>query len=399
MKQTIRQRKEAGAVSLFVVIFAMLLLTVITVSFLRLMMNDQSQATNSDMSQSAYDSAQAGVEDAKRALLRYQRDCPDGNCALSSLMRSQICNESVVRGLGGAAAADNKYPEVLVQQSGSINDRLLDQAYTCVTMSLDTNEYEGAVAANTSRLVPLKVAQGVSFDTVEVQWFSREDVTSSAIDLPNIANKGNLDSWQQNRPSVLRAQLMQYGSDYQLEHFDATVGGRSNTNTVFMYPVDMPSKPTTFALSDRDVRASSPGGEAPKDLSNNSPMGVSCVRQVASSADYACAARFTIPEPYNGDATSRTAYLRLTAFYNPTHFKVVLYNGGNVVQFNEAQAIVDSTGRANDLFRRIQSRVDLVDTSMPFPEAAVDLTGNFCKDFSVTDDSYVANTGPTGCQP
>ena len=62
------------------------------------------------------------------------------------------------------------------------------------------------------------------------------------------------------------------------------------------------------------------------------------------------------------------------------------------------QPIVDSTGRANDIFRRVVSRVNLAD-DFPYPDAAVDVMGNLCKSFSVTDTTYYPGTGDGVCTP
>jgi hypothetical protein len=109
-----------------------------------------------------------------------------------------------------------------------------------------------------------------------------------------------------------------------------------------------------------------------------------------ASGGYACSMSLQLPTPVGGGDAS-IAYLRLSSFYVGTHFRVSL--GG--VQFRGVQPVVDSTGRANDVFRRVQSRVDLYDTSFPYPDAAVDSAGDFCKDFGVTDDDYI----PGSCTP
>jgi hypothetical protein len=81
---------------------------------------------------------------------------------------------------------------------------------------------------------------------------------------------------------------------------------------------------------------------------------------------------------------ARTAFLHLSALYNQAHYKIQLEDStGAVVQFANVQPEVDSTGRANDLFRRTVSRVEL-SGDFSYPNAEIDITGNLCKNFSVT---------------
>ncbi|MNT89909.1 hypothetical protein D3C72_2307220 [compost metagenome] len=66
-----------------------------------------------------------------------------------------------------------------------------------------------------------------------------------------------------------------------------------------------------------------------------------------------------------------------------------MLRGATTVPFDGVIAKIDATGRANDLFRRVESTVELEPINFPYPEAAVDISGNLCKNFVVTD-----GTGP-----
>ena len=416
--KTMSTNRQRGAVSLFVVIFSMLIITVITISFLRLMMTDQQQASDNDLSQSAYDSATAGVEDAKRALLRYQQVCtntPSQCAALSTQLSTNVCNAAVL--IGGVVSesnvsgGDSTNPgEIKVQQSVSGSDAALDQAYTCLTMKLQTDDYVGNLTANQSQLVPLI---GVTnFDTVTVRWFSKDDITNTtgAVSLTGTAAPQPLlqqTSWPNNRPSIMQAQLIQFGDSFTLNDFDMTNSSSENdASTVFLYPTSDGAagnsstyNSTTDSFVARDTRKSDTGTNPTPATSNDTPLPVKCASSI-SGGGYACSMTLALPNPIGGG--NRTAFLRLTPFYNATHFQVALSSGGapnatgsNVVKFKDVQPEIDSTGRANDLFRRVQSRVNLYDTSFPYPDATIDITGNFCKDFTVTDKDYI----PGSCTP
>lgn len=406
-------RRQKGAVSIFVVVFSALLITVVTISFIRIMVNDQDRASRNDLSQSAYDSAQAGVEDAKRALLRYLAACSTtGNAtecarakqAVSSTNCNEIVRYSDVIGQDSenrTGATGTGFGEIKVQQRSSTGDADLDQAYTCVTAQLLTDDYIGDSPANTSTLVPLKVEQGRTFDTVTVEWFSREDLGGSTsegrVDLRNTIESPMpllaSGSWPGTRPSVMRAQLMQVGGSFTLSDFDQPANGESNANTLFMYPTSSSAAGSSTELLGRDGRRA---GDAVAPASpNNAPLPVRC--QNVTDGGYSCQMSLQLPNPVGGG--DRQAFLRLTPLYNGAHFRVTLSNGMSSERFDSVQPIVDSTGRANDIFRRVASRVNLIDTSFPYPEGALDLTGNLCKSFSVTDTRYYPGSADYACTP
>ncbi len=411
-----RNHQQKGAVSIFVVIFAMLLITVITVSFLRLMMVDQRQASDNDLSQSAYDSAQAGVEDAKRALLRYQQICTSAPSSCSALSddftdayTSKNCNAALRLGdvvkVGDVRGGTLTEPgEVLVQQSVGDTDKALNQAYTCVLVQLETDDYIWPIKAGDSQLVPL--VGKTDYDTVTVRWHDKDNLTSTdgSVTRPGVsAAHPFLDqtAWTANTPAVMKAQLIQFGSSFKMSNFDYVNGSESNSNSVYLYPTSGVGA-TAADFTALDTRASSATDEPDADNAIVTAHPVQCLASI-SSGGYACSMSLKLPTPING-GTSRTAFLRLTPFYNGANIQVVLSNGvpsalgNNIVKFKNVEPIIDSTGRANDVFRRVESRVNLYNTDFPYPDATIDVTGNFCKIFAVSDiPATYANTNT--CAP
>lgn len=395
--KAIVSKGQSGAVSLFVVIFAALLLTIVTVGFVQIMVKDQQQATTQDLSQSANDAVLAGVEDAKRLLLLDQ-SCRDGtaaptiNCAAiaTALTPTPGQNETDCDALSKAGIVNEINNETLIQQSTGDNAEKLDEAYTCVKVGVNTVNYEGRMEANKTTLVPIF---GVStFDSVEVSWFSSQDVSSTdtnpAIGFPstgpNVALPRVGTKWPLNYPPLLRTQLVQLGGSFKLTDFnDSQPGNRSNTNTLFLYPSATGLENKDFAL---DARRSN----------TNTPQQVRCNTDFLS-ASYACKATITLPAPIDGNTANRNAYLRLTALYNGARFSIKLKNGANEVLFNRVQPEVDSTGRANDIFRRVKARVELKG-DFAYPEAAIDMVGDLCKNFTITDTEGGYSTSGT-CTP
>jgi Tfp pilus assembly protein PilX len=390
------KRNQSGAVSLFVVIFAALLMTIVTVSFVQIMIKDQQQAGIQDLSQSANDAALAGVEDAKRLLLLDQ-SCRDGtaaatiNCAAIATALTPVPgqNETDCSTLSQSGIVGETNNETLIRQSAGDNAEKLDQAYTCVKIGVNTVNYEGKLEANKTTLVPIT---GVStFDSVEISWFTSQDVSSTStnptvgfpssgpeVNLPRIGTK-----WPLNYPPLLRTQLVQLGGSFKTIDFDDSQAGRSNAHTLFLYPGETGLSNFDFAVDGRRSGTSAPH------LTECEPSFI--------TEQYLCKATITLPAPIDGDVVNRNAYLRLTALYNGARFSVKLKNGASDVLFNRVQPEVDATGRANDVFRRVKARVELKG-DFPYPEAAIDMVGDLCKNFTITDTE--AGYVPSGtCTP
>lgn len=389
-------RQQRGAVSIFIVIFTALLTTVVTTSFVRVMLGNQQQASDNDLSQSAYDSAMAGVEDAKRALVQLKK------CQLNP--GASGCTTQFISDMGTLAKTDCEALDTSkvgvadfqgTKHEVRVGDEALNQAYTCVLIKVETDSYDGQLTTDHEAVVIPLVPAGVApnnIQRVRVSWFTRDDI-DPLLTNPTVPGQTVLppyDSWAANRPPMIRAQLIQFdgNTDITLSDFDT-----KNAWTRLLYPQvgQRPTSTTPVRFAD-DTR---------RTTGTNSPSYGGC-EQNFSYGGYACSVELLLPAMTNPATQTREAYLHLAGIYikQGAHYKVEMLGAGGPtdnIKFDNVQPEVDSTGRASDLYRRVKARVTVFNTGTPYqyPEAALS-TGNICKEFFITGDPANYNSNGNG---
>lgn len=388
---------KKGGVSIFIVMVVGVLVSIMSASFLRLMFRDQEQASKLDLSQSAYDSAQAGVEDAKRFLRIFRAACgPSGtgsfegvthNCnAMRSAIQNESCYTLATAGIG------NPSGETIIQTTsgagGASNDASLNQAYTCVKLRMNTADFLGRTNDGSPSVINLKGT--AAFDRVRIRWHSRENMTNGnniALDsLSNPSVRPRIDSrnWRnQNRPAILKAQFYGYvpgvGGSSSIMDTPYPDDGNGASEMLF-YPTNSTSALSSNVSNMPTVRRNESSSQATTDYTFTRCSD----RMDANSNAYACETTVNIGRSVD---PRDVLYLRLTPIMNDSNFRVELLNGNTVVDFAGVQPRVDSTGRANTQLRRVESRIGFNDTSFPVPLFSAQTESNeepICKEFSVT---------------
>lgn len=374
MHVTTRRAHERGATAMIIVIFSTLLFVVVSVGFMSIMTQEQRNSFDNELSQGAYDAALAGVEDAKRVF----QACTNGDQAVCNVIETQGDRCNVVSASGITTAGANGETYVKSVSASGTGGQDFQEAYTCVKINRDTDNYMGTLAKDESVVIPLRGVSG--FNRVLIQWYKKDDVVKSTVDLSaDVANVTlpTASSWPANRPPLVRAQLIQSKTkDIDSVEYD----NNGNGHTVYLLP-----KRTASGVGARinSYQFASDGRRS----GAIAPMPALCNIDFSANDGHSCAVSLDLPNPVGGDMNNRAAYMRLSSMYGATHYTVTLYNGESKIRFRDIQPAIDSTGRAGDVYRRVEARVENTDPNdkMLYPRATVDMTNNFCKDFSITD--------------
>ena len=387
---------KKGAASIYVVVFATILFGVIVLSFMRIILSESSQTSNDDLSQSAYDAAMAGVEDAKIAVNKYYQCMSSGgfvnDCKkYEDIFSPEKCEEY---NLGAILHGMAEGEEIKISESGNGDSNNTDQAYTCVLLSNKVEDYRSTLTSDTrTRVVPIGIGSDLSqVKYIKFEWYSELNGTSFSMRNDGLLHKKS----EATVPPTISLSLLKTGSEFTIDSFNNSTSG--DFSTMILLPSQAEEgKDDESIISYISQDQINKAGESEF---ANEPFKVKC-----GQGAFACSITLGVDDDKLVFANGGNAMLIVSLPYGDTitDFAVTLYGDGGTssdpISFENVQVSVDSTGRTNQLVRRVESRLDPADVYFPYPQYEVELNGSdentLLKNFWITANCWTeAGTCP-----
>ncbi len=328
MKTTNSLRKDqTGLVAITVTIFVILVLTLVVLAFSQIARREQRQALDRQLSTQAFYVAESGINDATNfirtnALPLEKKKCSDAPALSPALDTDGIFRESCV---------------------------LFDRAPTSIEYS-SVDDYNG-------EFISLKTATGTP-RTVTFEWHDSKGgsdfskcATAGFLSYPKMgSNPGEYSDGC--AASMLKVVFMPVnsGSINREELVDASYA-------MYLRPVAPPLASGNPTYQRHDSGADNQGFVVPAGCDTTSGK---------------CKATINFPA-FGG------LFLRFSSIYNPSTLSITGKDvGGTAVRFTEAQASIDSTGKTNDVLKRMQVRVPLSPHTQTAPYVLESMNG-ICK--------------------
>ncbi|MBQ6410014.1 hypothetical protein IJI18_02005 [Candidatus Saccharibacteria bacterium] len=420
----IHKSVKRGAASFYIVAFSTLILVVIATGFATVILSEISRTANDDLSQSAYDSALAGVEDAKVAYANYRR-CKEAGYNGGSLSAGSnvTCNDIVywvetkpdcyMVGHILGKIGKNEQAEVTiggVQRTGT-KETTTNQAYTCVIINTDLKDYR-ATLNNDKKVQTLRASMGNGSTNaatkIRISWYSvgktkdntignYTPITDSKVTFPRSSSSVAV-------PPIVQLKIVQTGTEFRMEDFDKVENGRTNRATLFLVPTNNSAMAQQKNAENYiGVWNGSSNVVSAADLvktNDHSIKNKAFVLYCNNSNEFYCNAEITLPGVIGGGARNNNTFMISVSlpYQKPnTDFAIALCENDvcdspeplNAVQYtvsgdtavakiSNAQVAIDSTGRANDLYRRVETRLESADTTFGsgYPYYALEVLGD-----------------------
>jgi hypothetical protein len=335
------KQNQNGMVSILVTMLIMLFLSVIIIGFAKFIQREQRQALDRQLSTQAFYAAETGINDAKNAI---------NAMGAATIPPKPGCGNDANYTLNPTIDAATK------------------TGYTCILINPAPGSLQyGNIDTSKSTVIPLVLSNPAdTIANLTLSWQAGDGSTDfncpdSAAGLPNAPDLTPTGGWTCGT-GILRVDLVPFGAGVTRDNL-----GNSLFNA-FLYPVS--------------------GGGTATAAYSGSKANMFKVTCTSGTTPKYC--KFTI----TGVNTNR-AYLRLKSVYINSSIDIAAtVTSGGAASFVGTQVVIDSTGKANDVLRRIQVRIPL-DASGILPDSPLDASGNICKRYIVTAGPTVSD--PDGC--
>lgn len=342
---------QTGMVAILVTMIMMIVISLIVLGFAQVTRRNQREALNNQLSTQAYYAAESGVNFAQRAI---QAAIKNG----TPIAKNTSC--------------DN-FPDTATFSANAILNNANSTAITCLLVNPTPPRLRATpLNTNSSIIWHLEDNNGVKFKSLTFKWASSDvPVNGSPLCSAPVDKFVPADEWQKPGSgvgkyncnfAVLRVDLVQEPASV------VAAGGSAAQlaqNTVTLYL--MPSTSGTSATISQAFN----GATNRAIIARCKPVNGLC----------------SVTLNLNGAAQSVEYYARLSTIYEKSNSVEVSGTevGGSQVPFKDGQAVVDSTGKAQDQLRRIQVWVPLTrqPTESSFSNYGLQATSTICKQLTV----------------
>lgn len=376
------RRGESGVVSLLTVMFFMVFISLIVMGFITIVVADQRQTIDNDLSASALAAARSGIEDGKRILLYCAaHPSPDCDAALNSQDNCNTFNTG--QPANNIASALSIYINAKGEgATGGAGATPYEQYFTCLTVQRNTKSLSAPLNSGKDFIQRLDTTPS-AFDNLTISWSGKGAYTERTAGL---GGWPVYDGWKDAASPfysyipVIRFQTIAYPSSGNLD-LDAI---EANSRTVFIVPCATgscsPAGGDIRVIDSRDAYDTS--GNAGLRSIDSPPIVYSSSCSVSTDA-YTCSVSLS---GYDNTGATRY-YVRASVLYaSSTTLTITPSNGGTAVQFDGVQPWIDVTGRTSDVFKRVRAEVSYQPT-ITLPTEALDSAAPICKKMTVTNSS------------
>lgn len=342
-------KRQAGMAAILITMVTMVVVSLIVIGFVVITSREQGQTLDQQLSTQAFYAAESGVNDAQKVITD----------ALTATPAQPIPGK---RNCTTYDSGDVNYNPTYAYRTGAATnlDNAHNVSYSCLLVDPDVKSlvYQGLGAD--SRVIPITTTSPVT--KVKITWTPPANVPGGLGSCPgSLYNNGSgngtfspTGNWTCNY-GVLRADLVPTTSS--AANPLTTNGLASSTLTGFFEP----------------LKNGGSGNLAyPANTGKANLKAAQCV-----TANSQCTATMHVPSGKNFS-------LRLNFLYaSPATVTITALGGSTPVTITGTQVMVDSTGNANGVLRRIQVRLPAIVNGNLIPDDAIQTNGSLCKRFDV----------------